>query len=163
VTRWIQRLAILLVIPVLFAGVHAMIRPMPGGFMKLGPAASAPVALSEEDFTAKVEQLRELFESGAAFFIDARTRRDFLAGHLEGSIHLPFEAFLAAGRPPVLDMLPTDLHLVIYCAGGDCDASHKVAEMLGSFGYTHLEIFDPGWPALRDSGLPLAEGEGMWQ
>ena len=131
--------------------------------MVVRPATAPAPSLSEEESAAQLALMTELFESGAAFFIDARTRRDYLAGHLEGSIHLPFEVFLSAGRPPVLDMLPSDLHLVIYCDGGDCDASHKVAEMLGSFGYTHLEIFDPGWPALRDSGLPLSEGEGMWQ
>lgn len=158
--KWIFRGAVLLVVPVLFAVGHSMVRPLPESFGKPSerkPAAERTIEEHEQD----IAHLIEVFESGAALFIDARTRREYRGGHLMGAVHLPFEAFLS-GRPPVLDMLPPEVPYMIYCGGGDCDASHNVREMLETFGYFEIEIFEPGWPAILDSGLPIVEGEGDW-
>lgn len=158
---WGMKMGVFLLVPALFAAGHAMIRPLPEGFGKKErrPAASER---TEEQYNEDVVRLAELHASGAALFIDARTRREYREGHLEGAIHLPFEAFLSSGRPDVLDFMPPEIPYFVYCGGGDCDASHKVREMLETFGYFDVEVFEPGWPAIEEHGLPIVQGDGDW-
>lgn len=158
--KWFTRLAILVVVPAVLAGADAMMRPLPPGLFdeeeEQRGAQEGPASWEEE-----VAWLLGAFDKGA-IFIDARSRREYVAGHVAGSVHLPFEAFQAAAPPAVLDFLPQDHFLVIYCDGGDCDASRNVRRMLRTHGYTEMRIFEPGWAAIADSGLPIVEGEGDW-
>lgn len=98
------------------------------------------------------------YEQGTAFIVDARPLHEYVESHIPGAYHLPFEAFLK-GQPAVLDLLPQEFPIIIYCGGGDCDASHKVQEMLTNYGYVELHVFEPGYPAWIEAGLPTEQGE----
>lgn len=164
-TKWGARLAILAAIPAIIAATDAMVRPLPDGLFEEEKEErrihAKDAGEGTEAWAQEVAWLVEAFDQGA-FFIDARTRAAFTSGHVAGAVHLPFEAFHASAPPAVLDFLPRDQSLVIYCDGGDCDASHNVRRMLRTHGYTDLRVFEPGWPGIEDAGLPIVEGEGDW-
>jgi rhodanese-related sulfurtransferase len=161
-TIWAARIAVLLLVPAAIALADSFIRPIPPDLLARSattrPAGSAPASSRSVDTSAAVEALVAAYNDGSALFVDARPAAEFRAAHLAGAFHLPFEAFLA-GRPAVLDFLPTDFPLIVYCGGGDCDASHQVERMLRTFGYQQVEIFEPGWPAILAAGLPTMAGE----
>ena len=47
---------------------------------------------------------------------------------------------------------------MIYCVGGDCDASKNVAARLEQFGYTDLRIMGAGYNEWEMAQLPKAFG-----
>ena len=148
----------------LIAVAHAVVRP-PQGPPKV---PTATVVMSTES-TPQAEVLptetEDLgwavarFNEGAAF-IDARPHAQYLESHIQNAWSLPFEALLK-GRPEVLDFIDPNGLAIIYCGGGDCDASHKVMEMLQSFGYQKLIVFKPGFPAWQQAGHPVDSGPGL--
>src|SRR5690606_30321520 len=105
---------------------HAMLRPLPPP--RAAPSSASLDAEDGADTAAAgeltVEAAAELYNSGA-FFLDARSAANYTISHIDGAFHLDPAAF-RSGRPAVLDVLPPDLPLVIYCDGGDCESSHLV-------------------------------------
>lgn len=179
---WLFRITILLVIPAIAAMVHgAMLRqparpaaPAVGlpdrapdrattATLVAPPATpAAPVTKAPQHAGAFPEKgtdaAIEFHESGAGLFIDARPRAQYLAGRLPFAYSLPFSEFLS-GRPAILQQIPTAAPVMIYCDGGDCDASHKVAEMLVRYGYSDISIYIDGYPAWVAAGMPIETGE----
>ncbi len=96
-------------------------------------------------------EVDRLTRSGEAVVIDARPAAQYEAGHIPFAIHLPFEAF-AGGRPGALDFYPPDQQFIIYCGGGDCDASEKVQIMLDAVGFPNSRVYRPGWPGWLEFG-----------
>lgn len=174
--QWATRCAVLLGVSLAFALVYAGVKPMPpGAFASYGatPAAapSGPVADGGEagDGTAVVagpdakgdvhdlEWFRAAAEDGTHWVLDARSTREYLAGHVPGSIHLEFGMF-TRGAPEKVELL-RGMPMVIYCGGGDCDASHKVKTMLEAYGLDQIYVFVPGFPVWEQAGYPVEQGE----
>lgn len=161
--HWILKIAVLLAVPLLAAVVDSQVRPVPP--KQKQPATESTVMSNQTDPSASseavddqsIEFFKNHFEQGTALFIDARPRDQFEESHIPNSFHLPFKAFFQ-GRPSVLDFLPEGELLIIYCEGGDCDASHKVKEMLTDFGYQNLHVMEEGFPAWIEAGLPTESG-----
>lgn len=157
--RWILRLALLAGLPALAAVVQAVSMPvsLPPQREETVQAPGAQAADPAEAIAAEVEWARQHFEDGSALFVDARPLNQYEAGRIAGAFPIPFEE-IARGAPAVLDLLPTDYLLIIYCSGGDCESSHYVQTMLGEYGYTETAIFEAGYPAWADAGLPVETG-----
>ena len=95
--------------------------------------------------------------AGAALFIDAREAGEYAAGHIAGAISIPFdEAFKnpklasdvdAKGRP-----------IIVYCSGGDCEASKNLAYQLLDAGKKKVLVFTDGMPAWESAGYPVTRG-----
>ncbi len=106
-----------------------------------------------------IERASELFEraraSGDAAFVDARPREEFDAAHVPLAFHLPLDAFFGGKVPPDLEMIPRTSAVVVYCGGGDCDASIRVSERLRDLGYGEIYIFEAGFPAWAAAGKPV--------
>lgn len=66
---------------------------------------------------------------GRVQWVDARPRAQFEAGHLPGALLLNEDEW-AALVPAFLDAWDPDRPVVVYCAGGSCEASHAVARRL---------------------------------
>ena len=67
-----------------------------------------------------------------------------------------------AGSPAeaaALQFLDKSQWIVIYCGGGDCDASHNLAQFLGLVGYNKCLIMKVGYPAWAQAGHPTATGK----
>ncbi len=106
----------------------------------------------------KVKDAAALLETSGAAFIDARDLEQYETSHISGAFLLPFSEFLSGDVPEVVDFLPRDLPIIVYCEGGDCHASHQVAEMLVDYGFNDLRVLADGWPAWEEGGYPLEEG-----
>ena len=119
------------------------------------PLGATPAETSTDRY--ELNWLTDHYNAGTAAIVDARPLENFVAGHIPGATHLPFEDFLS-GKPKQLDYLPPDQPIIVYCDGGDCDASHKVKKMLHEFDFAEVYVFVPGYPAWRDAGLAVEQG-----
>ncbi|MEM1330521.1 MAG: rhodanese-like domain-containing protein [Planctomycetota bacterium] len=132
----------------------------PSEDVELGGAGMATAATDAGDvlgFEITVDQASRLYDTGMAVFFDARLQHEYEDGHIDGASFVPAEAF-ATGLPMAVEFAMPDQPVVIYCGGGECEASHNVAAVLQSLGYTRLHIMTEGYPAWVDMGLPTSSG-----
>lgn len=101
--------------------------------------------------------LDRLMRSGDAAIIDARPPAQFKEGHIPTALNMPFEVF-AGARPEQLDYFPPEQLFIIYCGGGDCDASEKVQIMLEAHGFSNIKVYRPGWPGWIEFGGEVEKG-----
>ncbi|HHN78008.1 MAG TPA: rhodanese-like domain-containing protein [Phycisphaerales bacterium] len=106
-------------------------------------------------------RLHEKFLAGEPIlFLDARNPEDFNAGHIEGALNMP-HARLSGGDgldEMALYASPGDgTLLVVYCTGGECEASEDAAILLEAAGYDNIAIMADGYDAWHDAGLPVEE------
>lgn len=102
---------------------------------------------------------RALFENNLATFVDARVAGEFEAGHIDGALSISPAALEANASLFALDVIDPAKPIVIYCGGGDCDDSHRVAEMLQDLrGFKQTHVFVDGFPAWEAAGLPTGSG-----
>ncbi|MFG0327602.1 MAG: rhodanese-like domain-containing protein [Phycisphaerales bacterium JB037] len=97
-------------------------------------------------------------------FLDARGIGGvYEAGHIAGAVHLPYEGIAewSAAFDEVVNG-PTNIWVVVYCGGGDCDESKNVRVELSKYGFESVFIFEDGYPAWEAAGLPTATGALPW-
>ncbi|MEL6796100.1 MAG: rhodanese-like domain-containing protein, partial [Planctomycetota bacterium] len=102
---------------------------------------------------------KALHENQLATFVDARVSSEFEEGHIEGALNISPTALEANSSLFALDVIDPTLPIVIYCGGGDCDDSHRVAELLQDLrGFEQTHVFTDGYQAWADAGLPTSAG-----
>jgi rhodanese-related sulfurtransferase len=126
------------------------------------PPAASPANLpavpdSRDPVEIHTADARRFHAAGAALFIDARGADEYAAGHIAGAVSVPFdEAFKdpklvsavdAQGRP-----------IIVYCSGGDCEASKNLAYSLLGAGKKKVLVFTDGMPAWESAGYPVTKG-----
>lgn len=92
--------------------------------------------------------------NGGAFIIDAREQHDFDEGHLKSAIHVPSSDIFANIPERVIGAgIATSDIIIVYCGGGQCEASHNVADALrDQFGYERVYVYEKGWEEIESSG-----------
>ena len=118
--------------------------------------ASPKVAPADADFISLADA-QPLWQSGAAFFLDARAPTDYATGHIAGAFNLPVGEF-ASHYSAVAALLTPDSTLVTYCDGLQCDLSHDLTQRLRQLGYQHVRILQNGWMVWRKAGLATSTG-----
>lgn len=114
--------------------------------------ADAPVAREGPVKIITADAVIEHLTNGTAFFIDAREHHEYEEGHLQGAINLPSSAIYQQ-IDNVLSVVPADQAVVVYCGGGQCEASHNVADALvRDFGFINVSIYEKGWEEVTASG-----------
>jgi len=103
---------------------------------------------------AGLAQVKELFDTKDAVFIDARESSVFHQGHIQGAISFPL-ATLETTLPGFLKKVPHETNLVIYCNGYGCHDSHDLGQKLLQQGYRQIFIFEGGYPEWKDAGFPI--------
>jgi rhodanese-related sulfurtransferase len=103
-------------------------------------------------------EAKAIWESGAAFFLDARAPADYAAGHITGAFNLPAEEF-DQHYPQVAPILTPDRLVVVYCDGQECELSHHLADKLRSMGFRNVRILHNGWTVWRTAGLATQTGD----
>ncbi len=78
------------------------------------------------------------------FLIDARTAESFAKGHIGNAVNV-YGGEVESRIPQLLNMVPQDRPILIYCDGGECELSHHVANALAQFGYGPMYIYTGGW------------------
>ncbi|MFG0246508.1 MAG: rhodanese-like domain-containing protein [Phycisphaerales bacterium JB052] len=109
--------------------------------------------------TLTLRESYSLFQQDV-YFIDARHEHEYEAGHIEYAFWLPSTLFDTDSDRAfaVVDSMPPDATVVIYCVGGDCDASKNTARRLSQIGFTDLRIMGVGYGDWVDAGFPITEG-----
>jgi rhodanese-related sulfurtransferase len=102
-----------------------------------------------------LDEAEELFSRGqkAAVFIDSRSRDEYAAGHIAGALSIPLEQNIKGLSDGIL-VYPSDLTLVVYCEGGDCQTSTALAKLIQARGFRDMRIFSGGWAEWSAAGLP---------
>ncbi|MEJ2658166.1 MAG: rhodanese-like domain-containing protein, partial [Desulfobacterales bacterium] len=97
---------------------------------------------------------KQIFDSGKAVFVDARSPEDFEKGHIKGAESLPlgqFDDLIGAfGKK-----YPADTYIVAYCSDKTCDDSHRLEELLFDHGYVNVSIFFDGYQGWKAEGFPI--------
>jgi rhodanese-related sulfurtransferase len=103
-----------------------------------------------------VTEARDLQQQGYTY-VDVRSTREFSQGHPQGAVNIPLlEADAATGQmqpnPDFLRVMqatfPADARLLIGCQVGG--RSQRAAQMLESFGFTHVSNVRGGYGGMRD-------------
>ncbi len=127
-----------------------------------GAAPAPPTGAAEQggkislDFASR---LHEKFLAGEPIlFLDARNPEDFAGGHIEGALNMPHSRLSGGDGLDEMAMYATPgdgTLLVVYCTGGDCEASEDAAILLEAAGYDNIAIMADGYDAWHDAGLPV--------
>lgn len=90
-------------------------------------------------------QLKKYLNDPSFLIIDARNDIDYANGHIDKAINI--DAYLTDQTEyfKQITMLPRDKILIIYCSGGNCDASEKLAKDILSFGFKNVLVYHGGW------------------
>lgn len=102
---------------------------------------------------------KRMSEEEGALFLDARPQEAFEKAHIAGAVHLTAE-MVSSGRAAsvVADLVATygyDFPIVIYCDGGDCDASDNVAKLLLPMGFRNLRVMNAGFADWQSAGYEV--------
>jgi rhodanese-related sulfurtransferase len=94
--------------------------------------------------TIVYSQMLKIIGNHDFVLIDARNPQDYAESHIGNAINIfPYddtETIFAKAQK-----LPTDKKIVVYCDGGNCDASHKLAEFLDQLGFDKVYLYTGGW------------------
>lgn len=124
------------------------------------PPNSAAVDLSHLGPRIGLDQASALFDQGK-IFVDAREPREFDEGRIPGAMNLPPDAFTNGSKEwnRFFQTYGKDEIIVVYCGGGDCHASESVAAFLGNAGFTHVHIFEAGFPGWTGAKKDVETGK----
>lgn len=103
-------------------------------------------------------EAKAAFDAGETNFVDARPKEKFADGHIPGAVRLELVDFQNQ-IPAKLGLLPKENLTIVYCNGGHCDESERVAEMLENSGYARIFIIHDGFPGWKALGYPVETGE----
>lgn len=133
-------------------------KSVPTGAAKSVPAADVPtVPESREPIEAKTPMVKRFFDANAALFVDAREAVEYAEGHIAGSVNLSFdEVFKDAKKLDTID--PKGRPIIVYCGGGDCEASKNLAYQLIDAGHKKVVVYTDGYPAWTSAGYPIVKG-----
>ena len=129
----------------MIATTAALISMAYGGIMGNGLFAPRPPTTKpvESSVSLAFEDARALFLKGDVLFVDARHSYDFGIGHIRGAISVPLQEF--DEHHPMLEIIPKDRPLIVYCDGAECNSSKELALKLKAAGYTDVKVFFGGW------------------
>jgi rhodanese-related sulfurtransferase len=130
-----------------------------------GEAAAAPAGrqIVLDSLEIDLATTRALFENNLATFIDARPTGEYEAGHIADAMNITPQMLESSASLFALDVIDPAKVIVIYCGGGDCDDSHRVAELLQDLrGLEQAHVFVDGFPAWEAAELPTASGPDPW-
>jgi len=110
-----------------------------------------------EHLIVPLAEAEKLFAHQAAVFLDARSKPEYDAGHIQGAVNLPWheveQRFMA-----VAEGISPDRPIITYCDGEACALSKDLALFLKEMGYEKVRVLVNGWSLWRDAGLPVENG-----
>ena len=126
-------------------------------------ATPMPVAAPDQPwYYINTAEALAFFETGEAIFVDARLRREFVAGHIEGAYFLPASEFNARAGEVFLNQVGPAQLVIIYCGGGECDASQNTANRIAAAGWTNYRIYHDGYDAWTTAGGLTNDGPDLY-
>ncbi len=100
-------------------------------------------------------QAQEWAAAGELVWVDARPRKQYEAGHVDGAILLNERDDFNALLMDVWDDLQNsaDKYFVIYCGLASCKSSERVAQLLRDLSFPEVYVLNGGVETLRRGGL----------
>ncbi|MDD4051920.1 MAG: rhodanese-like domain-containing protein [candidate division Zixibacteria bacterium] len=98
------------------------------------------------------------YQTPEVIFVDARSPEDFAYGHIVRAVNIPYD-YLDDNWMGVIDSLDLQKEYVIYCSGGECEASLFLGRLLKDKGFGRLWVFYGGWQEWLDNRLPVTTPE----
>jgi len=121
----------------------------------------SPEALMRDDHGNRMdiplEEAVRLFHGRGAVFLDARSREEYLSGHIRDSRSLPLHDVDLCLEEAIGDVSP-GTPIITYCDGEACTLSRDLAEILKEFGFEDVRVLVNGWTLWLESGLPVERG-----
>lgn len=111
------------------------------------------------DHYISVERAFDYWDQGMPF-VDARTDAEREVGTIEGAYHLETRNFIDGTAQAILDQLDRAFPVIVFCAGGECDASENVAKRLVGWGFNEVYIMHEGFGAWEAAGHPTEPAGG---
>ena len=114
-------------------------------------------------------EVKRMLGEHAATVIDARSRDEYVKGHIPGALSAPYGEVSAQsiGFNASEDSFDFDRGFpnknatyVFACNGIECWKSYKAATFALRHGYRHVFWFRGGFPAWKAAGFPVATGGG---
>lgn len=90
------------------------------------------------------EILQRYLNDDRVLIIDARDPMQYSMNRIGDAINIyPYDE--QSEYMNALISLPNDKVIIVYCDGGTCDSSHRVAQDLASFGFERVYVYTGGW------------------
>jgi len=120
-----------------------------------------PLDLPGPPGTLSLRQAFALYEDGA-YFIDARNEDEYTEAHIAYALFIPAQRVRTKAGLDELSTIPPDVTVVIYCVGGECDASENtlLAIRSANLGFTDIRIMGRGFEDWAEAGLPVEHADG---
>ena len=146
--------AVILVIAIILGLVVNTVRK--DGIAVMGDwSAEARLTTSTgERLIVSLSEAEKMFEDKAAVFMDARSKEEYDAGHIQGAISLPWHE-VEQQIMGVVERIPPDRAIITYCDGETCALSKDLALFLKEMGYEKVRVLVNGWSLWKGAELPV--------
>ena len=118
-----------------------------------GPTTESTSNPGAPDGTVTVERMKELFDAGEVYVLDARDPSAFEEARISGSINIPYDQ-LPNYYNQLMETVPMDATVVCYCWSPTCDFSDQLATELRLMGFENVLVFTGGWEHWETAGHP---------
>lgn len=99
------------------------------------------------------DQMSRIVKAGNALIIDARNSEAYVKGHIPTAINIPFlDVF---NYVEIIQPIPRDTLIVIYCEGVHCELSKNLAQFLKGMNFTRTFIYHDGIEVWNAQSLPI--------
>ena len=107
----------------------------------------------------ELEAVKKATQTGGIVLLDGRTQSEYENGHIPGAFHLAVADF-EKSFTQFSSRFSKNTPFIIYCRGGDCNLSRRLAEQLYDRGYLQLKIYRGGYNDWFLNGNPVEKGKG---
>ena len=105
-----------------------------------------------------IEQAILKYREGRALFADARSAKDYAAGHIKGAVNLP-EQETDRWLNDILEKEEPDRLIITYCDGLHCPLALRLAQELYRAGFENVYYLPDGWKKWQDYKMPTEKSE----
>lgn len=107
-----------------------------------------------------VDEIKTIWDSGKAIFIDTRPYEEYVKSHITGAFPLPYDQ-LDEYYSKLIRLLDPGFQIITYCDGAECLSSLHVADFLNQQGFPKVYIFFGGWELWTIKHYPASSGEAF--
>ena len=102
-----------------------------------------------------LQAARWFFDQQGVVFLDARSHREYVIGHIPRAINLSISNF--EEQKTVLLNIPLSATIIVYCSGATCQSSLKIAKWTKDYlgDHRNVYVFMEGFPAWEKAKFPI--------
>ncbi len=115
---------------------------------------------TENSLEVSLQEAKRLCIENKAVFLDARSPRQYEAGHIQDAKNLPIDQF-DDHFDWLVSEVPEDTTIITYCDGKACSLGEELALMLKELGYKDVRVLVNGWSLWVENKYPTDKKEGV--